>query len=57
MEAEAVAAAVVRAIRANRREVVLGSEAKRILRMNRFFPRILNRMIAKRVTKLYEPGT
>jgi short-subunit dehydrogenase len=56
MEPAAVADAVVRAIRQNRREVVLGTEARRILRMNRFLPRLLNRLIANRVTKLYEPG-
>jgi short-subunit dehydrogenase len=53
MAPEYVAAGIVGAIVKNRRETVLGSEAKRILRLNRFFPRLLNRLIARRVRKLY----
>jgi short-subunit dehydrogenase len=53
MPPEEVARGVVAAIRANRREVVLGSEAKRLLLMNRFFPRLLNRLIARRIARLY----
>ena len=53
MTLEYVAAEIARAIRKNAREVVLGGEAKRMLLMNRFFPRLLNRLIARRITKLY----
>lgn len=48
-----VAAGVVDAIRRDRREVVLGREARRLLRFNRFFPRLTNWMIARKVRKLY----
>jgi short-subunit dehydrogenase len=44
---------IVDAIRKNRREVVFGDEAKTLLRFNRFFPRLTNRLIAKKVKKLY----
>jgi short-subunit dehydrogenase len=53
MTSEYVAERVVRAIRSNSREVVLGGEAKKIILMNRFFPRWLDRLIARRITKLY----
>ncbi len=56
MPPEEVARGVVQAIRANRREVVLGSEAKWMLRVNRFAPRLLNRLIARRITRLYRDG-
>jgi len=48
-----VAQGIIDAIRSNRREVVLGSEARRLLRFNRFFPRLTNWLIARRVKKLY----
>ena len=48
-----VAAGIVDAIRTNRREVVLGREARRLLRFNRFFPRLTNWMIARKIRKLY----
>ncbi|MDB5312260.1 MAG: sadH 1 [Gemmataceae bacterium] len=48
-----VAAGIVGAIRANRTETVLGSEARRLLRFNRFFPRLTNWLIARKVKKLY----
>lgn len=54
MKPEEVAAGIVDAIRRNRREVVLGREARRLLRFNRFFPRLTNWMIARRIRKLYE---
>jgi short-subunit dehydrogenase len=53
MTPEFLAAKIVDAIRRNRREVVFGDEARTLLRFNRFFPRLTNRMIAKRVKKLY----
>jgi short-subunit dehydrogenase len=53
MSPEYLAAKIVDAIRANRREVVFGDEARTLLRFNRFFPRVTNRLIAKKVKKLY----
>ena len=50
---EYLASKIVDAIRANRREVVFGDEARTLLRFNRFFPRLTNRLIAKKVKKLY----
>jgi short-subunit dehydrogenase len=56
MRPEEVAAGIVNAIRKNRREVVLGREARRLLRFNRFFPRLTNWLIARKVKKLYQGG-
>jgi short-subunit dehydrogenase len=53
MKPEDVATGIVDAIRRNRREVVLGGEARRLLRFNRFFPRLTNWLIARKVKKLY----
>jgi short-subunit dehydrogenase len=53
MKPEDVAAGIVRAIETNRTEVVLGSEARRLLRFNRYFPRLTNWLIARRIKKLY----
>jgi NAD(P)-dependent dehydrogenase (short-subunit alcohol dehydrogenase family) len=48
-----VADGILDAIRKNRTETVLGSEARRLLRFNRFFPRLTNWLIARRIKKLY----
>jgi short-subunit dehydrogenase len=56
MPPEKVAAEIVKAIRNNRTETVIGGDAKGILRFNKFFPRWLDRIIANRVKKLYEPA-
>ncbi len=48
-----VAAGIVKAIQKNSREVVLGSEARRLIRFNRYFPRLTNWLIARKVRKLY----
>jgi short-subunit dehydrogenase len=48
-----VAAGIVRALVKNRSETVLGSEAKWMLRFNRWVPGILDRLIARRIRKLY----
>lgn len=53
MTPEFLAAAIVDAIRTNRREVVFGGEARTLLRVNRFFPRLTNWLIARNVKKLY----
>jgi short-subunit dehydrogenase len=48
-----LASKVIDAIRTNKTETVLGTEAKRLLRFNRFFPRLTNWLIARKVKKLY----
>jgi short-subunit dehydrogenase len=53
MPPEEVAAGILGALRARRRETVLGSEARWILRVNRFFPWLVNWLLARRVRKLY----
>ncbi|HZT80537.1 MAG TPA: SDR family NAD(P)-dependent oxidoreductase [Gemmataceae bacterium] len=50
---EEVAAGALRALERNRAETVLGSEAKWILRVNRFWPRLVDRLTARRVRQLY----
>ncbi|CAN5324678.1 SDR family oxidoreductase [soil metagenome] len=53
MDADAVAASILTAIRRDKTEVVLGSDAKKILALNKWAPRLLNRLIARRVTASY----
>lgn len=53
MEPAYVAEKVVAATKAGTREIVLGSEAIWMLRMNRWLPRLTNRLIARKVRKLY----
>lgn len=53
MAPEFLSAGIVRAIASNRREVVFGGEARRLLRFNRYFPRLTNWLIARKVKKLY----
>ena len=53
MTPEYLAAKIVDAIQRNRTETVCGSEARRLLRFNRYFPRLTNWLIARKVKKLY----
>lgn len=53
MEPAAVALRIVAALRDGKTEVVLGSEARKILLVNKFAPRFLSRRIAREVTRLY----
>ena len=53
MTPDYLAAKVVAAIQKSRTETVLGSEAKRLLRFNRYFPRLTNWLLARKVKKLY----
>jgi NAD(P)-dependent dehydrogenase (short-subunit alcohol dehydrogenase family) len=53
MTPEYLAEQIIAAIRKNRTETVCGSEARRLLRFNRFFPRLTNWLIARKVKKLY----
>lgn len=54
MAPQDVAAAILRALQSNRSETILGREARWMLRINRFFPRLVDRLIARRVDKLYK---
>jgi short-subunit dehydrogenase len=56
MEPAEVARRIVAALRAGRTEVVLGSEARKILLVNKFAPRLLNRRIAREIKRLYPGG-
>jgi short-subunit dehydrogenase len=53
MPPEQVAAGILKALRRNRTEAVLGPEARWILRFNRWLPRLTDWLIARRVRKLY----
>lgn len=57
MAPDDLAAKILDAIRTNKREVVFGTEARRLLRFNRFFPRLTNWLIARKVKKLYSGQT
>jgi short-subunit dehydrogenase len=54
MPPERVAAHILRAIQKNATETVIGRDARWMLRFNRFFPRLLDRLLAHRVRRLYE---
>ena len=54
MPPEQVAAKIVGAIRKRKREVVIGSDAKWMLRMHRWFPRLLDRLVCRKVKKIYD---
>lgn len=53
---EAVAARVLQALRKNRAETVVGRDAYWMLLVNRFLPRLLDRLLARRVRRLYAGG-
>jgi short-subunit dehydrogenase len=53
MPPERVADAILDALRRNRTETVLGGDARWILRVNRFLPRLVDALMARRVKKLY----
>lgn len=48
-----VAQGIVTALKKNKTETVLGSDARRLLRFDKFFPRLTDWLIARRVKKLY----
>ncbi|QEL13908.1 SDR family NAD(P)-dependent oxidoreductase [Limnoglobus roseus] len=54
MSPEYVAGRTVDAICRGKREILLGLEAKKILLINRFAPRLVDRLIARAVKKLYQ---
>lgn len=53
MDPADVAKAILDALAKNRKEVVLGREARWLLRVNRFLPRLVDRLMARKVVQLY----
>jgi short-subunit dehydrogenase len=53
MPPEEVADGILRALRKNRTETVLGWDARWMLRVNRFLPRLVDALLARQVRKLY----
>jgi short-subunit dehydrogenase len=53
---EAVAATILGSLCRNRTETVIGRDARWMLRFNRWFPRMVDWLIARRVKKLYAAG-
>jgi len=53
MAPEAVAEAILDALQRNKTETVLGRDARWMLRVNRFFPGLVNRLMARKVGQLY----
>jgi short-subunit dehydrogenase len=53
MEPAWVAAHILHALRKNRTETVVGRDARWMLRVHKFFPRLVDWLIARRVRKLY----
>ena len=53
MPPQTVAAGILRALRRNRAETVLGWDARWMLRVNRLFPRLVDFLLARRVRQLY----
>jgi short-subunit dehydrogenase len=53
MAPETVAAGILNALRKNRTETVLGWDARWILRVNRFLPRLVDALLARQIRRLY----
>jgi short-subunit dehydrogenase len=53
MPAEYVAGCILDALRRNRTETVIGSDARRLLLVHRFFPRLVDALINRKVRQLY----
>jgi len=56
MKPEAVAARVLRALERNRPETIMGRDARLLLALNRFLPRLVDRLMARKVRRLYAGG-
>jgi short-subunit dehydrogenase len=54
MTAEQVATAILKSLKAGRRETVVGWDARWILRVNRWLPGLVDRLLARKVRKLYQ---
>jgi short-subunit dehydrogenase len=50
---EKVAERILHSLRKNRTEAVVGRDARWMLGVNKFFPRLVDRLIARRIRKLY----
>jgi short-subunit dehydrogenase len=57
MPPEKVARRIVKALKANQAEAVLGWEARLILSVNRFLPRLVDRVLARKVRQWYADET
>jgi short-subunit dehydrogenase len=53
MPPEKAAAGILRALKNNRTETVLGWDARWMLRVNRFLPRLVDTLLARKVRRLY----
>jgi short-subunit dehydrogenase len=53
MPPETVAAGILHALRKNRTETVLGRDALWMLRVNRFLPRLVDALLARKIRRLY----
>src|SRR5262245_22218496 len=53
MPPETVAARIIHSLKKNRTETVIGSDARWILRVNQFFPWLVDYLLARKVRKLY----
>jgi short-subunit dehydrogenase len=53
MPPEKVAAAIITGLRRNTTEKVIGGDARWLLRFNKFFPRLTDWLLARKVRKLY----
>jgi short-subunit dehydrogenase len=56
MPPEDVADGILRSLRANRTETVLGRDARWMLRVNRLFPRLVDYLLGRKVRQLYAQG-
>jgi short-subunit dehydrogenase len=54
MSPEEVAARIIHSLRKNRTETVMGSEARWVLRVNKFFPRLTDWLLARKMKQLYQ---
>lgn len=54
MPPEDVAARIVRSLQKNKTETWIGSDTNWMLRVNRWFPRLVDYLVARKVTKLYQ---
>ncbi len=57
MDPAYVAGRIVRSLKKNKTETVLGGEARWMLRFNKFFPRLTDWLIARRIRKLYQSAS
>jgi short-subunit dehydrogenase len=53
MEPAYVAERIINSLRSNKTETVLGSEARWVLLMNKFFPRLTDWLLARKMKQLY----